>query len=441
MKIALLSPAGAMHRYNGSFGKGIHYAPVTMPLLAALVPEELNAEVKIYDETVAPIPLDIDADIIGITAITGTAPRSYKFADYYRKKGAKVVIGGAHVSLLPKEAMEHADAIARGVADRTWVELLRDFSQGKMKREYLPESIILTGRPHPKRELYSKRDFISINSIEATKGCTNECTFCAVNALYKQKVYKREIREIIKELEEMEGRDVIFVDPNLVADKEFAKELFTAMIPLKKLWFGLSTADIVYEDELIEIMRKSGCRGLLIGFESVTDSSLQDINKGHNKGVDYKLLMKKMHDNGIAVNGTFCFGTDEDDSSVFARTVEKIIEWKVDLPRFSVLTPFPGTPLYDKLESEGRIFERDWAMYDVEHCVYQPKKMTPQQLEEGLAWAWDEVYKYSSIFKRVTWPHKLFPVNLYSNITYRTYATKLRGFTREVMVDNSDIPE
>lgn len=442
MKIAILSPAGAMHRYNGSFGKSLHYAPVTLPFLAALVPQELDAEVEIYDETIQPIPADLEADLIGIVTITGTAPRAYKWAAYFRKKGATVVLGGPHVTLLPEEASQHADSIVIGIADHTWPKLLVDFKNNNLQKCYSPESpyTILAGRPIPKRELYPKNKFITVNSVEATKGCSNDCVFCAVNALYKQRVIPRPIPEVIAEIEQMPGKDVVFVDPNLVADLEYARKFFAEMAPLKKWWFGLATADIVNSPELIALMGKSGCKGLLIGFESISDRSLGAMNKKHNKNVDYTLLMNRLHEHDIAVNGTFCFGTDEDDKSVFEKTVERIIKLKVDLPRFSVLTPFPGTLLYNELNSANRIIDRDWAMYDVEHCVHQPLKMTPEELDEGLAWAWEEVYSASSIAQRIARLHLLWPVNLVTNLGYRSYAQKLRGFTRNVMVDNSDIP-
>jgi len=233
---------------------------------------------------------------------------------------------------------------------------------------------------------------------------------------------------------------VLFPDVNLIADRAFAVELFTAMIPLKKMWFGLVTSAIGIDDQLIDLFKKSGCRGLLIGFESINQSSQQFIHKGINKVLEYGELMKKLHAAGILVQGCFAFGGDEEDTSVFERTVEMVIKTKIDLPRYSILTPFPKTEYYRQLESENRIIERDWAMYDVEHCVYIPKMMTKEELESGIEWAWRETYKFSSIFKRLSPFNNIPLIALAVNHGYRGYADKFGKFKREVMTDNSDIP-
>lgn len=442
MKIALLAPAGAMHRYTGNFGKAIHYAPLTLTSLAGYVPEELGAQVQIFDETVEKIPLEIDADIIGITAITGTAPRAYAYSEHFRKKGIATIIGGPHPTLMPMEAKQHADSVAVGFAERTFPQMLLDFKTGSLKDFYYAdkENDFLLVKP-PLRQLLKKDGYITVNSMEATRGCVNDCAFCAVYALHKGKLFKRPVKDVIAEMEQLGGKDVLFIDPNLIADPEYSRELFREMIPLKKWWFGLSTADIVHDKELIALMAKSGCKGLLIGFESINQLSLSDMNKTRNKNVDYFELMRVMHAHGIAVNGTFCFGSDEDGPDVFERTVEYVIKLKLDLPRYSILTPFPGTSLYEKLKTEGRITDDNWAMYDVEHCVFKPKKMSAQQLEEGNIYAWTQTYSTPSILKRIARLHKVLPLNFMCNYAYKNYADRLREFDRKRMVDNTDIKD
>jgi radical SAM superfamily enzyme YgiQ (UPF0313 family) len=443
MKIAFLAPAGAMHRYDGSFGKALHYAPLTLTTLAALVPEELNAEIAIYDETAGKIPLDLEAELVCITCITGTAMRCYAYADYFRSLGKTVVLGGVHPTMLPDEAALHADVVMTGFTEQTFPQMLFDYLNHNLKPRYEQNhDFTIVGRPTPKREFLNKKRYVTLNTLEAVRGCSLPCTFCAYPAAFGRTVHKRPVKEVIAEIEALNSKEVLFPDVNLITDKAYALELFTAMIPLRKMWFGLATSSIGIDDELLNVFEKSGCKGLLIGFESIKQSSQSFIHKGVNKVLEYGELMKKLHHAGIIVQGCFAFGGDDEDTSVFEKTVEMVIKTKIDLPRYSILTPFPKTQLYAQLEEEGRITERDWAMYDVEHCVFKPLKMMKEELEEGITWAWRETYTYRSIFQRLA-PFRNIPlISLLLNIGgYRGYANKFSVFTREVMTDNSDIPK
>ncbi len=402
MKVALLAPAGAMYRFNGTFKKAIHYAPLTLSTLAAYIPEDI--EVVIYDETIEKIPLELDADIVVMTSITGTSERVYKYARYFKSKGKKVILGGPHPTLCPEEAIQHCDSVVIGRSEWLFTEIMEDARNNSLKKFYVQKENSLENLKLPKRELLKKERYVSINSIDFKK------------------------------------KEVLFIDLNLIADRNYAKKLFIELTPLKKWWFGLATSNLVHDDEMIRLMAKSGCKGLLIGFEAVSKESLRAMNKGVNVMADYHLLMKKLHHYDIAVNGTFTFGADGDDKDIFKRTVEEVIKMKVDLPRYSILTPFPKTKLYNDLEKQGRIFEKNWTMYDVQHAVFHPKKMTAQELQEGGIYAWRETYKVSSIFKRIARFSVIAPIMLNTNLGYRHYADKLEEFTFEKMTDNSDIP-
>ena len=441
MKIALLAPAGAMHRHSGSFGVSLHYAPLTLTTLAALVPEELNAEVVIHDETAEHIPLDLDADLICMTAITGTSSRVYAYADYFRALGRTVVLGGVHPTMLPDEAALHADAVITGFAEQSFPQMLRDYAAGKLQPRYWQSpQFDFTNQPIPHRHMLRKHRYITTNTLEIVRGCALGCTFCAYPTAFGSKVYKKPIPEVIAEMEALPGKYVVIPDVNLLAGREYTEALFKAMIPLKKKWMGLVTSAIGHDDKLIELFRKSGCVGLLIGFESINEESQKFFRKRVNKVGGYPELMKKLHDAGIVVQGCFAFGGDDEDPSVFERTVEMVQETKIDLPRYSILTPFPRTEFYAQLEQQGRIIERDWAMYDVEHCVFTPAKMTKQQLEEGIEWAWRATYSASAIAERLAPFNRQPLVSLITNWGYRGYAQKFHKFTRDVMCDNSDIP-
>lgn len=441
IRIAFLAPAGAMHRHGGNFGKTLHYAPLTLTTLAALVPDDVETELSIHDETVEAIDLNLEADLICMTVITGTAPRCYRYADYFRSRGIPVALGGVHVSMLPEEAVAHANIIFTGFAEQTFPQMIRDFAAGKVQPHYAQqEGFTLAGRPLPRRDLLRPRGYITTKTLEAVRGCSFPCTFCAYPTAFGRKVYEREIQEVLREVEVLDSKILVFPDVNLMADREYAKALFTALIPYKKQWLGLVTSSIGLDDEMMNLFEKSGCRGLLIGFESITQSSQSFINKGVNQVANYKELMEKLHSRRILVQGCFAFGSDEEDASVFERTVEMVEKTKIDLPRYSILTPFPKTKFYAELEEQGRIFERNWAMYDVEHCVFTPKNMTVEELEQGITWAWEETYSIRSIYQRLK-PFRHAPwLSIPLNYGYKGYADKYHQYTREVMTDNSDIP-
>jgi radical SAM superfamily enzyme YgiQ (UPF0313 family) len=441
MKVALMAPAGAMHRYNGSFSKSLHYAPLTLTTLAAMVPELISAEIIIHDETADYLPLKPEVDLIAMTVITGTSFRAYAWADYYRSLGIPVVLGGIHPTLLPEEAKLHADAVVTGFAEKSWPQLLLDFSNGQMQEFYRSDNnFSLENRPLPQRELLNKNRYITLNTVEVVRGCRHDCNFCVIPSVFGRQAWLRPVKEVIHEIEELPGKLVLFPDVNLITNPQYAKEFFRELIPLKKKWFGLVTTNIGENDELFGLMVKSGCKGLLIGFESVNENSISSVNKPFNRTREYETLVKKLHENGIGINGTFVFGSDGDDLSVFEKTVEFAQKLRIDLPRYALFTPFPGTELFNQLDQSGRIIEKNWAMYDVEHCVIKPAQMSPEQLEQGLAWAWNETYKTKSVFERILSPDLLFLFNLPLNLGYKMYAKKLSRFTKEIMTDNSDIP-
>jgi len=446
IKIVLISPAGAMHRYNGLFSKNLHYAPMTLALLAALVPAGLNADIKIYDETAGPIPHDLEADIIGMTCLTGTSARVYRFADYFRGRGITVVLGGPHPSLCPDEAKAHADAVVVGLGDHSWPRLLRDFQKGDIQPFYRSEACEnIANRPLPRRDLLNKKRYITLNTVEAVRGCHLNCAFCAYPKAFGRSVITRPVNDVIAEIKTLRGKEIVFPDVNLLSDMDYLRELLTAMIPLKKWWFGLTTSDVALNEDTVRLFGRSGCKGLLIGFESVNAASQTEMRKGINKPGGYKPLMEILHKHGIMVMGCFAFGADEDGPDVFGRTVRLADEIQIDLPRYAIFTPFPQTDYYNQLETEGRIVERDWALYDVEHCVFRPKQMTKEELETGIHRAWRESYSVKSILRRWRWySPKLFWYGwlyLLVNFGYKKYAKKFKIFDAGIMTDNSDIPE
>lgn len=444
MKIILISPKGPLYRSKGGiFKKTLRYQPLTLTTLAALIPAELNAEIELIDEGIVEVPDAIQADLIGLTVITGTARRAYELADAYRARGIPVVLGGPHVTLLPDEAAAHADAICVGYAEESWPQLLRDFAAGQMQRRYdqAPNLILGADMPFARRDLFDSRQFLTHAVFEATRSCAHDCEFCVAPAAWGRKQYQKPIDWVIEDIRRVGQKKILFVDLNLVSDMNYARELFTRLIPLKVQWYGLSTVLIGHDPALMELMAKSGCKGLLLGLETVSEESLKDARKRFNASIGYKKLIADLHHLGIAIQGCFVFGLDHDTPDVFDATVQFAIDAGVDLPRFAVLTPFPGTPLHHRLAAEGRILTRDWELYDAQHVVFQPLHMTPQQLAEGHERAWKQVYAWSAIGKRLWRAGNFKPLLVSANLGYRFYAHHLHQFytcdwQTEVLIPN-----
>jgi len=406
----------------------MRYAPLTLTTLASLVPPELNADVRIIDEGVDDIPDDLDADLVGISAITGTAPRAYEIAARLRSRGVKVVIGGVHPTLMPEEAMANADSTVVGYAEESWPALLRDFAAGRMARRYdQSPTLSLANLPFPQRELFDTSLVNVAHTLEATRGCIYQCEFCVVPAAWGKPLQKP-VADVVADIRQMRAKRLIFLDLNLIADSAYAKELFTALIPLKVQWGGLTTTTIAWDDELLDLAARSGCRGLLIGFESLNQASLLETKKAFNMRRSYYEVVRKIRERKIALMGCFVFGFDHDSISTFDETVDFVLESKMDLPRYAIAVPFPGTALYKRLKAEGRITTENWSLYDGQHVVFEPKLMSPGDLLERTRKAWKKTYSYRSIVRRLAGSRTRLPISIPANLGYRFYANHLDTF-------------
>lgn len=432
MHIALISPKGPLYRHKGGiFKKSLRYQPLTLTTLAALVPCELGARLTLIDEGIEDVPLQLEADLVAMTIITGTASRAYQLASHYRDQGKTVVLGGPHVTLMPEEAQQHADAICVGYAEESWPRLLRDYAQGRLQPQYrqtLDFHLDRPDDPFPRRDLLPRSSFLTQAVFEATRSCAHSCEFCVAPAAWGRKQLQRPVEWVVRDILQFGARKLIFIDLNLISDKAYARQLFTALVPLRIQWFGLSTVLLAHDPELVELMARSGCKGLLLGLETISEASLADAGKRFNASVGYRDLIAQLHSLKISVQGCFVFGLDGDTSEVFEATAEFAIDSGIDLPRFSLLTPFPGTPLYHRLDREGRILSRDWEHYDGQHVVFQPRNMSPQELAAGHERAWKKVYRYSSILRRLWRARNFQLLALTANLGYRFYAHNLHRY-------------
>jgi radical SAM superfamily enzyme YgiQ (UPF0313 family) len=433
LRIALLSPKGPLYRHRtGIFRKDLRAGPLTLTTLASLVPPDIAAEVKIYDEGVQDLPKDLDADLIGMTVITGSSIRAYELSAQFRARGIPVVLGGPHVTLIPDEAAQHADSIVTGYAEETWPRLLRDFLERRMRPRYdMDPEFSFSRMPHipfPSRHLLKQRRYKTTNTFEATRGCIHHCEFCVVPHAWGTRPFQKPIAHIIDDIRQTGAKRILFYDLNLLADFSYAEALFQALIPLKVKWYGLSTVLIGKRPHLLELAARSGCRGLLIGFESVSSRVLAAYKKGFNRPEDYRELIRTLHSYGIVINGTFVFGNDADTKESFEEVQDFVLQSGIDLPRFSIMTPFPGTGLFRRLEQEQRILHRDWSKYDGQHVVFRPRNMTADELQTGHERVWREVYRFRPILNRAKVRWENFGLIVLANLAYRYYANNLERF-------------
>jgi radical SAM superfamily enzyme YgiQ (UPF0313 family) len=424
LRVLLILPDGHIHRIRiGPFVRSMREAPLTLTTLAALSPPSLNIDMKCIDGSVSKIPENYPADLVGISVLTGTAPSAYALADRFRYRGITVVLGGVHVTMVPEEAAQHADSIVIGPAEESWPKLLIDFSQGKLKDRYeveRPLNPVLIGVPSPRRDLQCSISYNIPNTVIATRGCRHLCDFCAVPIAWPG-YSRRPIADVIRDIQQVRAKLLVINDVSLTDDLEYAKDLFEAMIPLKKHWGGLATVQVVKDQELLELLAKSGCRYLLIGFESLNPLALKEISKNFNQPQEYAKLVETLHDNGITVQGTFIFGFDNDDTSVFDATIQQVNELKIDIPRYSILTPYPGSALYQRLIKEGRILSFNWEDYDTMHVVFRPAQMSPDELYDGFKRAYRETFKIQHIINRTHRLDLTGAINFIGNLTYRRF--------------------
>ncbi len=430
LRVVLISPKGPLYRHRGGiWKKSLRYQPLTLTTLAALVPPELPVDLRLIDEGIADVPLDLEADLIGLTAITGTAMRAYELAGHFRARGITVVLGGPHVTLIPEDAQPHADAIVVGYAEDTWPQLLRDFAAGQLRPRYNQQpGLEIGGRPFPRRDLLPSENYLTNNVFEATRGCVHACDFCVVPTAWGRKPFQKPVEEVVADIRQHGARKLIFIDLNLIAHRGYALQLFAALVPLRVQWYGLATVLLADDPELLELAGRSGCKGLLMGLESISEKNLRDNHKGFNSPEDYIRVVENLHAHGIALQGCFVFGLDHDEPDIFLKTSEFAVQAKIDLPRFAVVTPFPNTPLYNRLLEEGRILTRDWSLYDAQHVVFQPKNMTVDELQRGVEQAWKYAYSARSIVRRIRHSPAPWPVKLGTNLGYRFYAHRLSQF-------------
>lgn len=402
MRVTLIYPSVG-RKENTPYVRAWQMQPLSMALLAGLMPPDV--EVRFHDDRLEEVPFDEPTDLVALSVETFTALRACKIARQYRARGVPVVMGGYHVTLVPEEAQAEADAIVIGDAEPVWHRLIEDARQHRLQPVYDGRGRrVLTGI-RPRREIFRGKHYQNITLVEFARGCNFKCDFCSITAFHDANQNHRPAAEVAAEMEATGSRRFFIVDDNIVSQPARARELCRELIPLRINWVGQASIHIAGDDELLELMVRSGCRGVLIGMESLDPANLRDMGKEWNlAGGDYAASLNRFRAHGLAVYGTFVFGYDHDDHAVIRRSVDFAREHKLFLAAFNHLVPFPGTPLYRRLRQEGRLLRPNWWLDPdsrVGDVVFRPRRLEPEELEEACLEARRRFYSWGSILSRM----------------------------------------
>jgi radical SAM superfamily enzyme YgiQ (UPF0313 family) len=398
MKVKLILPA--LTEAKSPFWRPIKYSlfpPLGLAILAAYLDE--GDEITLQDEHVETLDLADRPDLVVIQVYITSAYRSYQIADLYRSRGCFVCLGGLHVTSLPEEAAGHADAIFLGPGEDTWPAFLEDYRQGRPHKVYRSTHRTLLQAPFPRRDLMKRSLYLVPNSIVVSRGCPYQCDFCYKTSFFKggASFYTQSVDRALAEIESLPGRHLYFLDDHLFGKPAFATALFAGMRGMGHLWQAAGTVQSILASDLIPQAAEAGLRSLFVGFETLDPGNLREQRKYQNLDRDYSAAIRRLHDHGVMVNASFVFGMDGDDESVFSRTVEWAVEQGIETATFHILTPYPDTPLFRRMQQEKRLTSLDWDLYDTRHAIFQPARMSVQALEAGYWRAYRDFYSWSNL--------------------------------------------
>jgi len=408
VKIHLINPNNPSNAANVPFlQRGLmswsakaYSPPLNLCMLAAYTPPE--HDVSITDECVQRLDPNQSPDLVALTAYTNSAPRAYEIADEFRRHDVPVVMGGVHVSTLPEEAMGHCDAVVIGEAEGSWQRLLRDFSAGQLQKTHRNNRLAdLDALPVPRRDLLRPEDYVSINTVQTTRGCPHNCSFCSVTRFNGRTYRFRPIQDVIEEIQGLSSRNVFFVDDNIYCRRERCRMFLEALTPLGVRWGGQCTISIARDPMMLELAARSGCVGLAIGLESFCKESLVGAHKRFNDPDRFYRDIETIKSYGILIWGSFVLGFDEDNEKGLERTIAMAKSSKLDFACFNFLTPLPGTSIYDRFTEQGRLTSTNWSHYNMSHLVYRPSGVSQSVLENMVRKAWLEFYSLRSLFNRL----------------------------------------
>lgn len=399
----------------------LHMAP---PLGLLTIANILRDEHKIVieNENISEINYEDVPDIVGISITVDVLPRAINIAKRFREKGAIVVAGGIHISTaLSTIKDEWFDVLCIGAAEGTWPDIMKDYENHSLNKIYRCKKPLTSyDLVNPAYDMISPSEYLYCNVIHTSRGCPFKCDFC-YNSGNEQQFVNRDIETVINEIKAINKKHIMIIDDNFIGNPKWTKEFLQRLKPLNVKWNAAVSINVAYDEKMLDLMKESGCQGLFIGFESINKDAIKDVHKVQNVDLSYEMAIKKIHDRGIMINASFVFGLDNDNKDTFQNTLDFIIKNKIETVTSHILTPYPGTKLYEKMKNEGRIISDDLSLYNTANVVYKPKNISKEELYEGYIWMYKEIYSIKNIFKRM--PEKKDQIAAYFmfNFFYRRF--------------------
>jgi radical SAM superfamily enzyme YgiQ (UPF0313 family) len=405
MRVLLVAPTALDSAGQPIKQSRVHIPGLTLPMLAAVTPADID--LHLVGETTDSIPFDQSWDLVGLTGMGSGLVRAWQIGDEFRRRGNKVVIGGIAASLAPPHlTLEHADSVVIGEAEIVWPEVIRDAQNGRLQTVYRVESPPdVAALPVPRYDLMVGRRFGRWSPVQAARGCPFTCNFCSITAFFHQAYRKRPVADVVRDVRAAKrirrSRYIAFIDDNIGVDWDYCRELWQALIPEKIIWMSQCSLHISERPDMLELARRSGCRMLSIGIETVNAGSLTMIDKVWNRPERYASAIRTIREHGIDISTEMMIGLDDDDESVFDGTCEFVMKNRISVPRVHILTPIPGTPMYDRIRSEGRIRVQDFTQYTGGRIIFKPRRMDADDLQKKYWQMYERLFTWKSILHRV----------------------------------------